>query len=526
VSLDSSPFDGADLQALAERGISIEEATRQIQTLRRPACWTRLDRPCTVGDGIRRLDQADHADLLAAHREAADAGRFSKFVPASGAATRMFRELLFYQRGSGREQDWNTIEARARFEGDPQARTLLRFVTELERFAFFGELERTLAARGEDAGQRRKMRDFRSLLDGLLDTDGMDYDALPKGRLLFHRDGDRSLTSFEEHLIEAAQHARSKDGVCRLHLTVSEEHREGFERLLAEVGPSWSERLDTRFAVDWSHQKPSTDTLAVDTDGKPFRDASGRLVFRPGGHGALIENLGELGGDLVYIKNIDNVQPERGRDATVLWKKLLGGLLVRTEREAHRLVRLLGGIDPEAAVLDEVEAFARDVLSVDLPAVVRAGEQCRRAFLASLLHRPLRVCGVVPNTGEPGGGPFWVRSTAGEVRAQIVESSQVDPRDSDQQGKLTGSTHFNPVDLVCALRDVRGARFDLSTYVDPDTAIVTSKSSAGRDLRALERPGLWNGAMAGWNTLFVEVPLETFTPVKSVMDLLREEHQG
>ena len=526
MSHDPSPFGPGDLQALTERGISTAEANRQIETLRRPPRWIRLDRPCTVGDGVRRLDESDHAGLLAAHREAADAGRFAKFVPASGAATRMFRELLYYQCGPGRDQEWDTIEARARLERDDRARTLFRFVTELEKFAFFGELERTLAARGEDAGKRRITRDVQALLDALLGADGMDYDALPKGRLLFHRDGDAARTSFEEHLVEAARYARSADCICRLHLTVSTEHRQGFERLLAEVGPYWSERLGTTFEVGWSHQKPSTDTLAVDPEGNPFRDPSGNLVFRPGGHGALIENLAELGGDLVYVKNIDNVQPEQRREATVLWKKLLGGLLVRTEREAHRLVRSLGGTDPDAAVLDEAETFAREILAVDLPEVVRVGEQCRRAFLATLLHRPLRVCGVVPNTGEPGGGPFWVRSDNGDVRAQIVETAQVAPQDKDQQDKLGSSTHFNPVDLVCALRDVGGAPFPLSEYVDPDTAIVTSKSSGGRDLRALERPGLWNGAMAGWNTLFVEVPLSTFTPVKSVMDLLRDEHQG
>ena len=518
------PFEGADRRVLAARGVSEQEAARQIVTLRRAPCWTRLDRPCTVGDGIRRLTEDDHAALLEAHGAAAAAGRFTKFVPASGAATRMFRELLHYQCGSGREDSWDDIERRAGLDGDERARTLVRFVREIERFAFFGELERTLAARHENAVHLARKREFRPLLDGLLDSEGMDYDRLPKGQLLFHRDGHKARTPFEEHLVEAARYARSAEGVCRLHFTVSAEHREGFERLFAEAGPYWSERLESHFEVMWSHQKPSTDTLAIDADGDPFRDEKGRLVFRPGGHGALIENLSEVGADLVYVKNIDNVQPEHRRGATVLWKKLLGGLLVQTEREAQRLLRALGGTDPEPGALAEAEAFAQDVLAVDLPAVVSAGGQCRRAFLAQLLHRPLRVCGVVPNTGEPGGGPFWVHAADGEVRAQIVETAQVDPDDTAQREILSSSTHFNPVDLVCAIRDVEGRPFDLSEYIDPDAAIVASKSIRGRDLRALERPGLWNGAMAGWNTLFAEVPLETFTPVKSVLDLLREEH--
>ena len=525
MSVERLPFTRNDRQALTARGISEKEAARQLEILQRPPTWVRLDRPCTVGDGVRQLPETEHEGLLAAHREASGAGRFTKFVPASGAASRMFRELLYYQRDAGRSELWPDIEAQARHPADDRAATLVRFVSELERFAFFPELERTLASRGEDVKALAHDGAFQTLLDTLLDGEGMDYDGLPKGLLSFHRDGTAVRTPFEEHLVEAARYARSQDGSCRLHFTVSEEHREGFRTLLDLVGPGLAERFDTRWELDWSSQKPSTDTLAAGTDDNPFRDASGQLVFRPGGHGALIENLAELGADLIYVKNIDNVQPEHARDATVLWKKLLGGLLAQTEREAHRLVRALRETDPDPEALAQAETFSRETLAINLPQVARAGLQCRRAFLGQLLHRPLRICGVVRNTGEPGGGPFWVRAASGEVRAQIVETAQVDPEDAGQQATLQGSTHFNPVDLVCAVRDIDGNAFDLSTYIDEDTAIVTSKSSAGRDLHALERPGLWNGAMAGWNTVFVEVPLETFTPVKSVLDLLRPEHQ-
>jgi len=373
---------------------------------------------------------------------------------------------------------------------------LTRFVSELERFAFFPELEQTLASRGEDARALARDGTFKPLLDALLDSDGMDYDDLPKGRLLFHRDGDGARTAFEEHLVEAARYARRKDGSCRLHFTVSKEHREGFEALLERVGPGWAEKLDASWDLGWSHQQPSSDTLAVDADGNPVRDDGGRLVFRPGGHGALIENIGQLDADLIYIKNIDNVQPEHARDATVLWKRLLGGLLAQTESQVHRLVRALGETGTESDPINEATTFAREVLAVEVP------EGDPRAFLIRLLDRPLRVAGVVPNTGEPGGGPFWVRGAGGEVRAQIVETAQVDSDDADQQTILRASTHFNPVDLVCAIRDAKGNPFDLSAYIDEDSAIVTSKSIAGRDLRALERPGLWNGAMAGWNTVF------------------------
>jgi hypothetical protein len=511
VSADRRPFSNIDRQALAARGVSEGEAARQLELLGRPPTWTRLDRPCTLGDGVRRLVESEYDALLAAHRDAAEAGRFIKFVPASGAATRMFRELLYYQRGPGRDEPPQP--------DSDSAVVLDRFVSDLERFAFFSELEQTLARRGEDARAVARDGEFRPLLDALLDSDGMDYDDLPKGRLLFHHGDDGARTAFEEHLVEAARYARRKDGSCRLHFTVSTEHRKGFEALLETVGPGWAKKLDASWDLGWSHQQPSTDTLAIDAEGNPVRDEAGHLVFRPGGHGALIENIGDLDADLIYIKNIDNVQPEHAREATVLWKKLIGGLLAQTESQAQRLVRNLNENGAAATALDEAGTFAREALAVDVP------EGDARAFLTRLLNRPLRVAGVVPNTGEPGGGPFWVRGADGDVRAQIVETAQVDPGDSSQQTILGAATHFNPVDLVCAVRDFNGNPFDLSAYIDEDSAIVTSKSIAGRDLRALERPGLWNGAMAGWNTIFVEVPLETFTPVKSVLDLLRPEHQ-
>jgi hypothetical protein len=309
----------------------------------------------------------------------------------------------------------------------------------------------------------------------------LDLDRRPKGLIPFHSYPDRSRTAFEEHLVEAAAYTRGADGRCRLHFTVSPEHLTGFEELLDRVGEGYAERLGARFEVGFSVQKPRTDTLAADEDGRPLHDSAGRLHLRPGGHGSLIENLNDLRGDLVFVKNIDNVQPDRSRSVTVEWKKLLAGYLVKLEREASSLLRL---------------------------------------------NRPLRVCGVVPNTGEPGGGPFWVRHGDGTTSRQIVETAQVDASDDAQQRLLRSSTHFNPVDLVCAVRDADGKPHDLREFVDQEAVIITRKTVGGREVRALERPGLWNGGMAGWNTVFVEVPLETFTPVKTVLDLLRPEHQA
>lgn len=273
-------------------------------------------------------------------------------------------------------------------------------------------------------------------------------------------------------------------------------------------------------------QKPSTDTLAVGHDDRPLRDRDSRLRFRPGGHGALIENLNDLDGDLIFVKNIDNVQPDRHMDEAVRWKRLLGGYLVRLQRRAFDYLGRLRRADAQPELVDEAMEFARRSLNITIdPSRVPMTFQAARAFLIDRLNRPLRVCGVVPNTGEPGGGPFWVADDWAGATLQIVEKGQVDPDDSAQQQILRQATHFNPVDLVCAVRDVEGRAFDLPAYVDADAVLISRKSDAGHELRALERPGLWNGAMARWNTVFVEVPLATFSPVKSVLDLLRDEHQ-
>jgi hypothetical protein len=307
---------------------------------------------------------------------------------------------------------------------------------------------------------------------------------------------------------------------------VSAEHRGAFEALLARAGPGHERRLSVRFEVSFSVQKPSTDTLAADAAGRPFRDESGRIVLRPGGHGALIENLEDLGGDLVYVKNIDNVQPDRIKPVVARWKRILGGALVQLER---RCTEILAEIEPDPAsetVLAGARAFAASRLQIALNGRFdTAPADRRRALLIDRLRRPLRVCGVVRNTGEPGGGPFWVRGADGSTSPQIVEQGQLDPHDPGQHAAFSRATHFNPVDLVCAVRDPEGRAYDLRRFVDPETAMVTRKTRGGRELLALERPGLWNGAMAGWNTVFIEVPLATFSPVKTVFDLLRPDHR-
>lgn len=509
----------ADRAQLAELDIAPDEVARQIALFVDPPPATQLDRPCTPGDGVQVLTDAERRAATAAYVAAAAAGRVSKFTPASGAASRMFQALLA-SRGEGSVERAG-LAARAA-QGNAAARDTLEFVDQLERFAFCDVLRAALARRSG-----RPLRDplgagtndLAPLLDALLTADGLDYAASPKGLLLFHAYADAPRTAFEEQLVETAAVALAADGTARLHLTVSPEHEAAFRALLARVGPAYERRWGARFAVDFSTQKGSTDTVAVDADNRPFRTADGRLLFRPGGHGALIENLNDLRGDLVFIKNIDNVQPDHLRGAAIEWMRLLLGHLAALQRERDAQLTALATRPASVAARSAAHDFATARLNVALPADAAA------PAIAAALDRPLRVCGVVRNTGEPGGGPFWVRETDGRLTVQIVESAQVDLRQPAQRAAFEAATHFNPVFLACAVRDAMGRPYDLRRFVDPRAVFISRKSKDGRELKALERPGLWNGAMAAWTTLFVEVPNATFTPVKTINDLLRPAHQ-
>ena len=516
-------FESRDLEVLAERGISPEEAERQLALFARPPAYAALARPCTPGDGVTVLDDAEADRLQGLHDEAAAAGRCLKFVPASGAASRMFKDLLYFTQGEGRGTDWAGVRELAG-KAHGAAKALMQFHDEIDRFAFYGDLDRSLANDGRTLSVLLGEGRVDAVLSRLLDRPGLGYASRPKGLIKFHRYGSGGRTAFEEHLVEGARYAADAEGLARLHFTVSPDHMTGFRALLAEESPRYQEKLGVRYDVAFSTQKPSTDTLAVDSENRPFRKKDGSLLFRPGGHGALIENLADLDGDVVFVKNIDNIQPDHAKPTAVRWKKVLCGYLIDLQQQAFALGARLHDEEPNDALFEQVESFLRKKLNVELPArTLGPGE--RRERLTERLYRPLRVCGVVANTGEPGGGPFWVRDDDGAVRLQIVEKAQIDPDSEDHQEILMQSTHFNPVDLVCAVRDASGRPYDLADFVDENAVIIASKSDGGRELRALERPGLWNGGMAGWNTAFVEVPLETFTPVKTVLDLLRPEHQ-
>ena len=511
-----------DLEHLEQRGISPRDARRQLRFLSCPPAPQHLLRPCTVGDGIRRLEAADHDGLEERFARAEGAGRVTKLVPASGAASRMFQSLLPYLEHP-REAQRDVLQGAAA-KGDPGAAEVLRFVDNLKRFAFYGDLREAMAGLDASLAGALHQGDLGLLLRVLLGPEFLGFAGMPKALIPFHRIGGGSRTPLEEHLVEALSYARDSEGTCRLHFTVAagdvprfEAHsRAAAARLCKEVEAAAGARFDIGFSL----QHPSTDTLALNRDGQPFRLSDGRLLLRPGGHGALLRNLDELGGDVVFIKNIDNVVPDAAKPPTLHWKRRLGGYLLARQEEIFARRRAL---EEGPRGVEEAIEFLVEELRVEAHHIPSGNE--RRSFAAEHLHRPIRVCGVVPNTGEPGGGPFWVRGGNGRSSRQIVEAAQI-AKTPEQQEILGGATHFNPVDLVCGLRDFRGDPFELRRYVDPNTAFVSNKDHRGRPTRALERPGLWNGAMAYWHTLFVEVPSKTFAPVKTVFDLLRPEHQG
>lgn len=484
-----TPQDVADLAA---RGHDEAWADAQMAALAKGSAALRVHRAATKGDGIRVLDDGDWGRLEAAHDQAARDGRVSSFVPASGAATRLCATLrVAFEQG---------IRDAADPRLDAKTATLLR---NLSMLAVWDTLEEH-GALEDDAG---------SILDAMFGPDGVRLDDVPKGLVPFHAAPDGARTAFDEQLVEALRLGRDARGHMRAHFTVGEAHREAFQAALAATAKRLSPRSDVVMDVSFSVQDPATDTLASNEQGDPFRTDDGRLLFRPGGHGALLRNLAATRGDLVLVKNIDNVVPEDLRGPNLPWRRRLGGLLVELQAEAWVHVHLLR----DGRGIDAAVAFCRTVLGREVVP--------EPAALLAQLHRPWRVCGMVPNSGQPGGGPFWADSPDG-VSLQIVEGAQIDTSDAAQAAVLGAATHFNPVDMALGLRDADGKAFDLTRFTDPAAAIVARKHHGCRMLRALEHPGLWNGGMARWNTVFVEIPSKTFQPVKALDDLLTSGHGG
>ncbi len=515
-------FSPEDLSEIEAHGLGVEEAQRQLELFKKPPPYMDLVRTCTRGDGIRVLDEREEKDFMRTYEQEASRHQYLKFVPASGAATRMFKVLHRYG-GRGKEIWSDEIAGQAR-RGDKEAQQLQEFMGGLRKFPFFERLRFRMTQAGASLEALLDQGRFAEIIHAVLDEEGLGYAHLPKGLILFHAYPEGPRTAFEEHLVEGAAYVAAEDQVCRLHFTVSPEARPRFLDLLEKVDASYGDRYGVSYQVAFSSQKRSTDTLAVDLQNRPFRDQKGRLLFRPGGHGALIENLNDLNGDILFIKNIDNVVPDRLKAETLRWKKLLAGVLLRLQKKVFGFMERLASEPVDRDVLEQVSTFLKDEFGLS-PGPQRATEEEQRRFLMKRLNRPIRVCGMVKKERDPGGGPFWVRDRRGAVSPQIVETAQIDPDSQEQQDILASSTHFNPVDIVCGVRDFQGQPFDLRTFVDPEAVFITVKSKEGKDLKALEHPGLWNGGMAGWLTLFVEVPPVTFNPVKTVNDLLKKEHQ-
>lgn len=500
-----------DKELLKSKGISEEQIAEQLACFKKGFPYLKLSAAASVEKGILTPDtneQKEYLDAWEGYRQTDKV--VVKFVPTSGAASRMFKNLFEFLGA-----DYNV----------PQTSFEKMFFEKIEDFAFYDDLN--MACRktvGEDVPAFLASGNYKAIVAALLEAAGLNYGALPKGLLKFHKYEDGNRTPLEEHLVEGALYAANKNGKVNVHFTVSPEHRTLFRTLVDAKAMAYAQKYGVDYNVTFSEQKPSTDTIAVDMENNPFRDA-GKLLFRPGGHGALIENLNDLDADVIFIKNIDNVVPDRLKGDTVLYKKLIAGVLVTLQQRAFAYLRLLDSGRYTHEQILEVLQFLQKQLYCKNPEIKDLEDAELVIYLKEKLNRPMRVCGMVKNVGEPGGGPFLAYNSDGTVSLQILESSQIDMDDPAKKEMFEKGTHFNPVDLVCAVRDYKGHKFDLVKYVDKATGFISYKSKNGKDLKALEMPGLWNGAMSDWNTIFVEVPLSTFNPVKTVNDLLREQHQ-
>ena len=476
-------FTHEEITQIEAHGLSVAAVEKQIENFRNGFPSLPVVRAAAGGDGVKQFDAESVAEREAYYTDNLRNLKTIKFVPASGAATRMFKELFEY------------------VNDDKRTAGIDKLIVNLEKFAFFPELAKFLQPQIDDKEVVRNI-----IIDGLA------YGAKPKGLVTFHAYKEGARKPVEEHLVEAALYA-SSNGEANIHFTVSPEHQDGFEALLKERQSYYEQKFGIKYNVSFSIQSPATDTIAANPDNTPFRTDDGKLLFRPAGHGALITNLDKLDADVVFVKNIDNVTTDERKTDTVTYKKVLAGELLRLQSRAFELLR---AFERGEDVTAEATSFIVNDLCCKLP------ENASRELVIETLDRPIRVCGMVKNEGEPGGGPFWVRDDKGREQLQIAESSQIAAEDMHL---MKEATHFNPVDLVCGIKRYDGTKYNLTQYTDPKTGFISSKSAGGRELRAQELPGLWNGAMANWNTIFVEVPISTFSPVKVVQDLLRPEHQ-
>jgi len=514
-------FSEKDLQQIKSKGIDIETINEQINKFKTGFPYINLQAAATKQNAIKVLSASEEEKYLNSYNELIREREIIKFVPASGAASRMFKLLFEFA-----ESYTPDAKGEASFLKDKGFNSVHYFIQHIKDFAFYKDLAAIMEQDGLHITEEIQKKNYHIVIEYLLNEKSLGYAQLPKGLLKFHSYDDENRLAIEEHLVEAAVYCKSDDNIAKLHFTVSAEHQNKFETAVKKFKAKYEEEYQTSFDITFSQQKPSTDTIAVDTDNQPFREEDGSLLFRPGGHGALIENLNDIDADIIFIKNIDNIVPDHLKGITFKYKKLIGSYLIRTQEQLHSYLEILEEGNPEKENLEKMFGFLEKDLFIKVPTYIRALDTMEQIdWLFEQMNRPVRVCGMVKNEGEPGGGPFIVKDEDASLSLQIVESSQIDLNNSEQQAIVKQATHFNPVDLVCAVRDYNDEKFDLKEFVDPNTGFISEKSKNGKVLKAQELPGLWNGAMAKWITIFMEVPIDTFNPVKTVNDLLRDSHQ-
>ncbi|MGE5425244.1 MAG: DUF4301 family protein [Syntrophothermus sp.] len=503
----------SDLLQIKSKGIDTKVIERQLENFRNGFPWIDLVKPATPGQGIFTFSGEERNFFLTLYDQHFRQNKILKFVPASGAASRMFKKLFEYLENENKDENENDQDS------------VNYFLKNLDHFAFYGDLKAALEKKGTPVETLMNSGQTKVIIRELL-TGEMEYAHLPKALLKFHYYPDGARVAMEEHLVEAAHYATDADRVARIHFTVSPEHQKKFDEKLRKVLRKYETRFKVSYDISFSIQEPSTDTVAVDMDNEPFRTEDGQLLFRPAGHGALLENLAKPDADIIFIKNIDNIVPDRLKQETYLYKRLIGGYLIYLRDFVHGFLEKAdnGVLTPEE-VMEALE-FAKTRLMLSLPELEKKDVATIKMELVTLFNRPIRVCGMVKNEGEPGGGPFWVRDHDGRTSLQIVESAQINMKDEVQKKISESATHFNPVDLVCCIKNYKAKKFELANFVDESTGLISKKSAGGKEIKAQELPGLWNGSMAGWLTVFVEVPIITFNPVKTINDLLRNEHQS
>lgn len=509
-----------DIAQIKERSISSSLVEEQISKFKQGFPFLKILKPAVIGDGIIQLSTDNVEKFIEDFEDKLKELTVLKFVPASGAATRMFKSLYAFM-----EEYTGTEEDNAKLLKDQGPQSLYYFFQHLKDFAFYDDLNNAFEkAYGKSVEEALLKKQYKEILEVLLTEKGLNYGNLPKALLKFHNYEERNRTPIEEHLVEGAQYAKDAKRVVRIHFTVSPEHQDKFKSLISEALPKYEKMLNVKYEISYSIQKPSTDTIAVDVENNPFREKDGKLHFRPAGHGALLENLNDLNADIIFIKNIDNVIPDKLMQTTIDYKKALAGILLNfREKIFNYITKLESAEGNQTSLLNEVTTFLEKELNA-IPNKSFGSEKEQKEYLLQKLNRPIRVCGMVKSEGETGGGPFWAQNPDGSVSLQIAETPQINLNDAEQKQIFGQSTHFNPADVVCTTKDIKGNKIDLLKFRDPQTGFITKKSKDGKDLKAMELPGLWNGSMSNWNTLFVEVPLITFNPVKTVNDLLREEH--